>query len=102
MGAMWEWQTDAAAKLGVSQAEFKDMATTTQEAALATLVQETAEGIGITPGQLASTVALFCDRTQADADTAGISHEQYLGAMLEVRPAALPAACGRLCPCCPL
>ena len=89
-----DWQKKSAKKLGVTMKEFTDAAVESQEAVLQDMVDEVSGNIGVDPGKLMSTVYMFQDRTQRAADELGMQHEEFLGAVFEVRcTARQPCTC---------
>eukprot|EP00892_Ulva_mutabilis_P009236 jgi/Ulvmu1/6685/UM030_0016.1 len=81
-GAM-QWQREAAAEAGLTIGEFHDLNTAYQEASLGEVVQELADKMGVDAGRVMSSALLFTDRTRADAERAGLTHDEYLGAICE-------------------
>ena len=82
---MMDWQKKSAKKLGVTMEEFTDAAVESQEAALQDMVDEMSGKVGVDPGRLMSMIYLFQDRTQRAADQTGLQHDEFLGAMFDVR-----------------
>lgn len=87
-GAM-QWQREAAADAGLTMGEFHNLNTAYQEAALGEMVHEMSEKMGVDAGRVMSTALMFTDRTRADAEAAGLTHDEYLGAICEVRMPAV-------------
>lgn len=83
-GAM-QWQRETAADAGMTAPEFHELNTMYQEVALGEMVQEMSEKMGVDAGQVMSTALMFTDRTRADAERVGLTHDEYLGAICEVR-----------------
>jgi len=81
-----QWQREAAAEADLTMHEFHELNTTYQEAALSDMVQEIGDKMGVDAGQVLSTAVMFTDRTRADAERVGMEHDEYLGAICEVRP----------------
>lgn len=83
-GAM-QWQRETAADAGMTTPEFHKLNTMYQEVALGEMVQEMSEKMGVDAGRVMSTALMFTDRTRADAERVGLTHDEYLGAICEVR-----------------
>lgn len=82
---MMDWQTSTAKKMGVTLKEFTDTAVGAQEHAMHDMVDELAGKMGVEPGALMSSAMIFSDRTQRAAEQCGLGHDEFLGAMYEVR-----------------